>query len=178
MVGDCIIEVDDSVFVGKIVINYEFMKRLKGFKGSEVKFGVFCLGEKEILYFIIVCGDILVKSVDVVYMLNDKFGYIKVNKFGEMIYFELLILLVKLNQVNCEGVVIDLCGNIGGYMGVVIQMVNEFLFKNRFIVYIQGCKFLCENYIFNGIGSSQKMFIVVLMDEGLVFVSEIFVGVI
>lgn len=41
MAGDRIIEVDDSAFVGKIVTNYESMKRLKGPKGSEVKLGVF-----------------------------------------------------------------------------------------------------------------------------------------
>lgn len=62
-------------------------------------------------------------------MLNDKFGYIKVNKFGETTYPELLISLAKLNQANCEGVVIDLRGNTGGYMGAAIQMVNEFLPK-------------------------------------------------
>ena len=107
MAGDRIIEVDDSAFVGKIVTNYESMKRLKGPKGSEVKLGVFRPGEKETLHFTIVRGDIPVKSVDAAYMLNDKFGYIKVNKFGETTYPELLISLAKLNQANCEGVVID-----------------------------------------------------------------------
>mgnify|MGYP000816034909 CR=1 FL=1 len=50
MAGDRIIEVDDSAFVGKIVTNYESMKRLKGPKGSEVKLGVFRPGEKETLH--------------------------------------------------------------------------------------------------------------------------------
>lgn len=166
MAGDRIIEVDDSAFVGKIVTNYESMKRLKGPKGSEVKLGVFRPGEKETLHFTIVRGDIPVKSVDAAYMLNDKFGYIKVNKFGETTYPELLISLAKLNQANCEGVVIDLRGNTGGYMGAAIQMVNEFLPKNRLIVYTQGRKSPRENYTSNGTGSSQKMPIVVLMDEG------------
>lgn len=49
MAGDRIIEVDDSAFVGKIVTNYESMKRLKGPKGSEVKLGVF-VREKKKLY--------------------------------------------------------------------------------------------------------------------------------
>ena len=178
MAGDRIIEVDDSAFVGKIVTNYESMKRLKGPKGSEVKLGVFRLGEKETLHFTIVRGDIPVKSVDAAYMLNDKFGYIKVNKFGETTYPELLISLAKLNQANCEGVVIDLRGNTGGYMGAAIQMVNEFLPKNRLIVYTQGRKSPRENYTSNGTGSSQKMPIVVLMDEGSASASEIFAGAI
>lgn len=178
MAGDRIIEVDDSVFVGKIVTNYESMKRLKGPKGSEVRLGVFRPGEKETLHFTIVRGDIPVKSVDAAYMLNDKFGYIKVNKFGETTYPELLISLAKLNQENCKGIVIDLRGNTGGYMGAAIQMVNEFLPKNRLIVYTQGRKSPREDYTSNGTGSSQDMPIVVLMDEGSASASEIFAGAI
>lgn len=178
LAGDRIVEVDDSIFVGKIVNNYEAMKRLKGPKGSEVKLGVFRPGEKEILHFTIVRGDIPVKSVDAAYMLNDRFGYIKINKFGETTYPELLIALAKLNQENCEGVIIDLRGNTGGYMGAAIQMVNEFLPKNRLIVYTQGRKAPRENYNSNGTGSSQKMPIVVLMDEGSASASEIFAGAI
>ena len=50
-------------FVGKIVTNYESMKRLKGPKGSEVKLGVFRPGEKETLHFTIVRGDALKNSL-------------------------------------------------------------------------------------------------------------------
>ena len=51
MPGDRIVEINDTVFVGKIVTNNESMKRLKGPKGSEVKLGVFRQGEKELLHF-------------------------------------------------------------------------------------------------------------------------------
>ena len=98
MAGDRIVEVDDSAFVGKIVTNFEAMKRLKGEKGSKVKLGIFRPGEKEILDFTVIRGDIPVKSIDAAYMINDKFGYVKVNKFGETTYPELLIALAKLNQ--------------------------------------------------------------------------------
>ena len=81
MAGDRIVEIDDSAFVGKIVTNNEAMKRLKGPKGSEVKLGIFRHGEKEILHFTIIRGDIPVKSVDAAYMLYEKLGYIKINKF-------------------------------------------------------------------------------------------------
>ena len=63
-------------------------------------------------------------------------------------------------------------------MGAAIQMVNEFLPKNRLIVYTQGRKSPRENYTSNGTGSSQKMPIVVLMDEGSASASEIFAGAI
>ena len=178
MAGDRIVEVDDSAFVGKIVTNSEAMKRLKGEKGSKVKLGVYRPGEKDLLHFTVIRGNIPVKSIDAAYMINEKVGYIKVNKFGETTYPELLIALAKLNQKNCEGLIVDLCGNTGGYMAAAIQMVNEFLPNNRLIVYTQGRKSPREAYNSNGTGSNQKMPLVVLVDEGSASASEIFAGAI
>lgn len=178
MAGDRIVEVDDSAFVGKIVTNSEAMKRLKGEKGSKVKLGVYRPGEKDLLHFTVIRGNIPVKSIDASYMINEKVGYIKVNKFGETTYPELLIALAKLNQKNCEGLIVDLRGNTGGYMAAAIQMVNEFLPNNRLIVYTQGRKSPREDYNSNGTGSNQKMPLVVLVDEGSASASEIFAGAI
>ena len=178
MAGDRIVEVDDSAFVGKIVTNSEAMKRLKGEKGSKVKLGVYRPGEKDLLHFTVIRGSIPVKSIDAAYMINEKVGYIKVNKFGETTYPELLIALAKLNQKNCEGLIVDLRGNTGGYMAAAIQMVNEFLPNNRLIVYTQGRKSPREDYNSNGTGSNQKMPLVVLVDEGSASASEIFAGAI
>ena len=178
MAGDRIVEVDDSAFVGKIVTNSEAMKRLKGEKGSKVKLGVYRPGEKDLLHFTVIRGNIPVKSIDAAYMINEKVGYIKVNKFGETTYPELLIALAKLNQKNCEGLIVDLRGNTGGYMAAAIQMVNEFLPNNRLIVYTQGRRSPREDYNSNGTGSNQKMPLVVLVDEGSASASEIFAGAI
>jgi len=178
MAGDRIVEVDDSAFVGKIVTNSEAMKRLKGEKGSKVKLSVYRPGEKDLLHFTVIRGNIPVKSIDAAYMINEKVGYIKVNKFGETTYPELLIALAKLNQKNCEGLIVDLRGNTGGYMAAAIQMVNEFLPNNRLIVYTQGRKSPREDYNSNGTGSNQKMPLVVLVDEGSASASEIFAGAI
>lgn len=178
LAGDRIVEVDDSSFVGKIVTNEEAMRRLKGEKGSKVKLGIYRPEEKDILHFTIVRGDIPVKSIDAAYMVNDKFGYVKVNKFGETTYPELLVALAKLAQANCKGMIIDLRGNTGGYMAAAIQMVNEFLPNNKLIVYTEGRKSPRENYTSNGTGSSQTMPLIVLMDEGSASASEIFAGAI
>lgn len=178
LAGDRIVEVDDSSFVGKIVTNSEAMRRLKGEKGSKIKLGIYRPGEKEILHFTVVRGDIPVKSIDAAYMINDKFGYVKVNKFGETTYPELLVALAQLSQANCKGMIIDLRGNTGGYMAAAIQMVNEFLPNNKLIVYTEGRKSPRENYTSNGTGSSQTMPLIVLMDEGSASASEIFAGAI
>ena len=178
MPGDRIVEIDDSAFVGKIVTNTESMKRLKGPKGSQVKLGIFRHGEKEILHFTIIRGDIPNKSIKAAYMIDEKYGYINIEKFSETTYPEMLIALAKLHQENCQGVIIDLRGNTGGYMEPAIQMVNEFLPKDKLIVYTEGRKFPRRNYTSNGTGSSQQLPIIVLIDEGSASASEIFSGAI
>ena len=176
MPGDRI--VDDSAFVGKIVTTNESMKRLKGPKGSEVKLGIFRQGEKELLHFTIIRDDIPNKSIKAAYMINDQYGYINIEKFGETTYPEMLIALAQLHQQSCKGVIIDLRGNTGGYMGAAIQMVNEFLPKGKLIVYTEGRKCPREDYPSNGTGSSQQMPLIVLLDEGSASASEIFAGAI
>ncbi len=178
MAGDRIISVDDSAYVGKMVTNEETMRRLKGPKGTQVKLGIHRQGEKQPLSFTIVRGDIPVKSIDAAYMITDKFGYMRINKFGETTYPELLIALATFGQYNCQGIIVDLRGNTGGYMAAAVQMVNEFLPKNRLIVYTEGRNSPREEYRSNGRGNVQGMPIIVLIDEISASASEIFAGAI
>ena len=178
MAGDRIISVDDSAFVGKVVTNEETMRRLKGPKGTQVKLGIHRQGEKQPLSFTIIRGDIPIKSVDAAYMITPELGYMRINKFGETTYPEFLIALALFGQVDCQGVIVDLRGNTGGYMGAAVQMVNEFLPKDRLIVYTEGANSPREEYRSNGRGNMQQMPIIVLMDETSASASEIFAGAI
>lgn len=178
LAGDRIVEIDDSLFVGKIVNNNEAMRRLKGEKGTQVKLGIYRPGEKELLYFTVIRGDIPTRSIDTAYLIDGKFGYVNVTKFGETTYTELLIALAQLNQADCEGLIVDLRGNTGGYMAAAIQMVNEFLPNHRLIVYTEGRKEPRRDYHSNGTGSNQKLPLVVLVDESSASASEIFAGAI
>ena len=178
MAGDRIISVDDSAYVGKVVTNEETMRRLKGPKGTQVKLGIHRQGEKHPLSFTIIRGDIPIKSVDAAYMITPTLGYVRINKFGETTYPELLIALASFGQHDCQGIIVDLRGNTGGYMAAAIQMVNEFLPKNRLIVYTEGRNSPREEYRSNGRGNVQQMPVIVLVDETSASASEIFVGAI
>ncbi len=178
LAGDRIISVNDEPYVGKVVTNEETLHRLKGERDSKVKVGVVRRGEKEPLSFTITRGDIPIKSIDATYMLTNKLGYIRVNKFGKTTYPELLISLAELEQENFKGLVIDLRGNTGGYLDCAIQLVNEFLPADKLIVYTEGRKAKRENYKSNGQGSYQKLPLIVLTDEGTASAAEIFSGAI
>lgn len=178
MAGDRIVTIDDSLYVGKKISNDGAMKRLKGSKGSEVCLGIKRSGEKELLQFTIIRGNIPVKSIDASYLINDRWCYMKINKFGETTYPEMLISLAQGIQQGAQGIIVDLRGNTGGYMGAAIQMVNEFLPKGEMIVYTEGENAPRYEEHANGHGSCQKMPIVVLTDETSASASEIFAGAI
>lgn len=178
MAGDRIVTIDDSLYVGEKISNDGAMKRLKGPKGSEVRLGIKRYGEKELLTYTIKRGNIPVKSVDATYMIDDRWCYIKINKFGETTYPEMLIALAQGIQKGTQGCIIDLRGNTGGYMGAAIQMVNEFLPKGEMIVYTEGENAPRYEEYANGGGSCQQMPIVVLTDETSASASEIFAGAI
>lgn len=178
MAGDRIVTVNDTSFVGKKLTNELAMKTLKGPKGSQVKLGIKRLGEKRLLSFLITRGDIPQNTVDAAYMIKNKIGYVKVSKFGRTTHLELLNSLAQLNHQGCEGLIVDLRGNTGGYMEAAIRMVNEFLPEGKLIVYTQGRKYPRTEEFANGTGSCQKMPLVVLIDEGSASASEIFTGAI
>lgn len=178
MAGDRIVMVDGKNFTGKQVTNDEAMRRLKGPKDSKVRIGILRYGEKKIRQYVVTRGDIPQKSVSATYMLDKKTGYIKVKKFGENTYPELLIALAQLSQKGFENLVIDLRGNTGGYMETAVQMANEFLPKNRLIVYMKGRKTPRKDFRSDGRGSYQHIPLVVLIDEGSASASEIFAGAI
>ena len=175
---DKIISIDGEPYVGKIVTNEETMHRLKGENGTKVKLGILRDTSAKPLYFTIVRGNIPIKSIDATYMINKELGYIKIKSFGETTYAELLSSLAELETEGFRGLVIDLRGNGGGYLNAAIQMINEFLPKNRLIVYTQGRRVKKEEYYSNGQGSYEDIPLIVLTDEFSASAAEIFSGAI
>ncbi|MBQ7553418.1 MAG: S41 family peptidase [Bacteroidaceae bacterium] len=178
MAGDRIVKVNDSIFVGKIVTERSAKEHLKGPKGSEVKISVKRAGEKELLDFIVVRGDIPQNSINAAYMITKDFGYVKINKFARTTHVELLNAIAQLSHENCKGLIIDLRDNTGGYMDAALRMVNEFLPEGRLMLFAHGRKYPRMEEYANGTGSCQKMPLVVLINESSASASEIFAGAI
>lgn len=154
------------------------MKHLKGERDSEVKLEVIRHGHKEKLIFVVIRGDIPIESIDATYMMDNNIGYIRVKSFGDQTYTEMLYALANLHVRGMNSLIVDLRGNRGGYMHTAIQMVNEFLPKDRLIVYTEGRSVEREDYFSNGHGSFLQIPLVVLIDEMSASSSEIFAGAI
>ena len=177
--GDRIVQINGQEYVGeKVQNNEETMKLLKGKQGSTVALGVKRNGVDGILNFEIIRGEVPVKTVNAVYMINDTVGYINIGSFGETTYPEFLAALAKLNQHDFRNLIIDLRNNLGGYMAPAIQIANEFLPEKRLVVYTEGRKSPREDYYSDGRGTYQSIPLIILLDETTASASEILAGAI
>lgn len=176
LAGDLLITVNDTLFVGEPCTNEAAMSKLKGPKGTNVKLGIKRYGSDNLLHFDITRGDIPLESIEVYYTIDNRWGYIMIERFAENTFSEFIIAMVKLLQKECEGVIIDVRGNGGGYLGVALQIANEFLGKDDIIVYTEGVhqERLIERA--NGYGNFQQMPLVILTDETSASASEILAG--
>ena len=174
--GDRIVTIDGKTYVGKSVDNETTMKRLKGAEGSTVKLGIRRSGQRRLLDFSLVRGEVPVKSVDAAYMIDKTTGYVRISTWGDNTYGELLGAMASLSAQGMKRLVIDLRGNLGGYLQAAVSIANEFLPAKRLVVYAQGRHFPREEYPSNGQGAYQNLPLVILVDETSASASEIFAG--
>ncbi len=178
MAGDRIIQVNDTVIAGVNMRNTDVMKRLRGPKGTEVRVKVKRNKETELIEFRIIRGKIPVYSLDAAYMADKETGYIKLNRFAASSANEFREALTKLQKKGMKNLILDLQGNGGGYLNIAIDIVDEFLEKDRLIVYTEGRKMQREDAFATSKGSFEKGKLVVLVDEGSASASEIVAGAI
>lgn len=178
LAGDKIVSANDKVLTGSDITNETAIHSLKGPEGSKVKIGIVRHHEKTVKYFTVIREEIKTKSITATHMLDENTGYIKIRNFGENTYPELLVALARLSQAGFENLVVDLRGNLGGYVATAQQIVNEFLPSDRMIVYMEGKHCSREELKSNGRGSYQRIPLVVLIDEASASASEIFAGAI
>lgn len=177
--GDKIVSIDGKPFVGKdVVTNEEAMHRLKGPNKSKVKVGIVRYGSKKQQVYEITRGEVKTKSITATYMIDENTGYIRIKNFGENTYAEMLVSLAKLSQEGFDNLIIDLRDNTGGYLEAAVQMANEFLTKDRLIVYTEGRKSQRQEYKTDGRGSYQNIPLVILINESSASASEILAGAI
>jgi len=176
MGGDRIVEVNDTLLVGKKLTNNLAIKKLKGPKGTEVDISIFRRGVPELMNFTIIRDIIPTYSLDVAYMVNSDIAYIKLNKFSATTYEEFEEAIEDLSEKGMKKLILDLRGNPGGFLNAAINISDEFLKDGELIVYTEG-KNRPRNYAFaDGKGKFTTQAVVVLIDEGSASASEIVAG--
>ena len=179
MPGDRIIAAGDSILTGPGINADDVRNILRGPQGSEIEVSVVRHGVDDVLKFKIVRNAVPIESIDAAYMVDDNIGYLKVNTFGRNTYAEFLQEIYALDRSGAEAYIIDLRGNVGGYMDPAIMMVNEFLPPNSVIVATKGRNEKENSVVLSdGTGNFDDVPLVVLIDEFSASSSEIFSGAI
>ncbi|MCK8492408.1 S41 family peptidase [Spirosoma sp. RP8] len=175
--GDKIIKVDDTPLAGKKIENSAVFKALRGKRGTEVKLTILRKGEKEPKVFAITRDRIPTYSVDAAYMIDNKTGYLKVNRFSETTYDEFKTALTALKAQGMTQLLMDLRNNPGGYMDRATSIADEFISGNKLLVYTDGKDNRYDRQTFARIaGQFEEGPLIVLVDEGSASASEIVAG--
>lgn len=176
MAGDRIVKIEDSLSTG--FSNTQAIRKLKGKKGTLVNVSIFRRGIPKLIDFTITRDVIPTFSLDVAYMVNEKTGYVKLNKFSATTHKEFTEAIHDLKEEGMTKLILDLRSNAGGYLGAAINISDEFLAEGKLIVYTEG-KNRPKNFAFaTSSGLLLDNSVVVLIDEGSASASEIVAGAI
>ncbi|MCH2085285.1 MAG: S41 family peptidase [Saprospiraceae bacterium] len=178
--GDKIVQVADTTIAGVNMEVKDIVSLLRGEPGSEVEIGINRQGLANIKKYTITRDKIPVYSVDVSYMIDDKTGYIKVNRFSATTYEEFMKALEDLvDNHQMEDLIIDLRHNPGGYLQQATNILSQlFEDKDRLLVYTEGRTVNRNDYESTGRAFFKVDDIAVLIDEGSASASEILAGAI
>lgn len=178
LAGDRIVLINDSIFAGTGITNKIAVSQLKGPRGSEVKVSIARHGLTDLIDFTLIRDIIPTYSIDIAYMVDDTVGYIKLSRFADHTYEELVHALQRLEGEGMSRLILDLRGNTGGYLKASIRISDEFLPDGQLIVYTEGNS-RPNNYAYaTKKGNFEQNGLVILIDESSASASEIVAGAI
>ena len=178
MPGDRIVKIDGEDATGSILNNNYVVKHLRGTKGTIVKVSILRRGKKALLEFSITRDKIPINSIDATFMATDNIGYVKLNRFGATTMEEFDASLKKLKKSGMKNLILDLRGNGGGYLNTAIDLADEFLAKDKIVVFTKGQNSTQQKYFATDKGDFEKGKLIILIDEGSASASEIVSGAI
>jgi carboxyl-terminal processing protease len=173
--GDMIMKVDGISTKGWKT--EDVTTHLKGPKNTQVKLGIKRAGVSQLLDFTITRDVIPMYTVTSSHMIDDKTGYIQLERFARTSYAEVAEKINTLKAQGMQRLIFDLRGNRGGYMEMAVRIVDEMLPANKMIVYTKSrLQQMNEEYKSTARGSFEKNAVIVLVDDGSASASEIVAG--
>lgn len=169
--GDAIVKVDD---VPLEEVNVEkTVALIRGEEGKEVKLTVERDGGNQIDINIVrgVVNMVAVKGE----MIDETVGYIQISSFDENVAKDFENKIEELKSVGMKGLIVDLRGNPGGFLGESVKVASQFIPKGETITYtIDKYDKKIESKSVGGI--AEGMPLVVLIDGGSASASEVVTG--
>lgn len=173
--GDRIIRIDDSSAIG--FSNEDVQRALKGPRGTKVELTILRPGLSEELHYTIIRDKIPIFTLDAAYMIDDRTGYIRLNRFAATTHEEFTRAMADLKKQGMQRLILDLRYNAGGFMNMAINISDEFLSENQMIVSARSRhpEFNQVYYAKSG-GMFEDEPVIVLVNEASASASEIVAG--
>ena len=174
--GDRIVKVDNVPIAGVKMSRDSIMKKLRGPKGTKVALSVVRHGVKDEMLFNVVRDKIPVNTIDAIYMIAPKVGYIHLDRFGATSGKEVHNAIKVLQGKGMESLIFDLQMNGGGYLGAANEVASEFLNSGDLVVYTDGRAAPRQTLTATGGGLFKKGRLMILVDEYTASAAEIVSG--
>jgi carboxyl-terminal processing protease len=155
----------------------EVVSRLKGPRGTAVVIKIVRPGTDEPFELSVIRDEIAKFTINNVFLVKPKIGYIRLDSFAETSGQELRDALKKLDYKNLEGLVFDLRNNPGGLLSEAIEISETFLQKGQGIVETRGrARGSNRPYASQKVNTEHQYPIVVLINKNSASASEIVSG--
>ncbi len=109
-------------------------------------------------------------------VLDNRIGYIPVQRFSESVSDEVQAAVTQLQKSGSKGIILDMRGNPGGILEQSIQMSNLFLRSGQEIVSVRARRNDTQSYTTRGTPQFPSIPVTILTDEYTASASEIVAG--
>ena len=173
-IGDKILKVNDYSLTTKNLPGDSIKKYIRGERGSTINLTI----ERgtAVKSVVVTRGTVPVPSIDAAYMIDKTIGYIKLNRFTSTSYAEFMQALEDLKKQGLQKLMLDLRDNGGGFMDEAINMADEFLDKDKLIVYTVGAHKPKREYRCKRPGLFEEGKLTILVNELSASASEVLTG--
>ncbi len=173
--GDQIVQIE-----GRSTYNLEqeeIIRQLRGPRGSQVRITIQRPGFDSTFEVTITRDRISIYSVEPVFMVDDRTGYIGMKRFSKTTAEELENALTKLEAQGMRQLILDLRSNAGGYLDQAVEVADKFIERGRKIVYTRGrIPQADDDYFATDDDHHAQVPMIILIDHGSASASEIVAG--
>jgi len=171
--GDKILKINGEMTTDMAID--EAVKKIRGPKGTVVTLTIVRNGDSKTQEIKITRAKIELRSV--YYEKKEgNIAYIRISQFTEDTAKEFNKETTKAIADGCQGIVLDVRNNPGGFLSVAVEIASKFIPKGEIVVWEQGRDGSRNAFKAIGGDSLSEMPVVVLINEGSASASEILAG--
>ncbi|MBI4484431.1 MAG: S41 family peptidase [Acidobacteria bacterium] len=153
------------------------MLKLRGPRGTPVQMEIKRRGYEALIPIELTRDQVTMPTVPAYFMIDATTGYIRMQDFGENTDRDIKNALHDLSSQGMKRLLFDARGNPGGPLDQAIKVANEFLPKNKMIVYTRGrVSNADQDYLATDESEFTEMPIVMLANRNSASASEIVTG--